>query len=58
MVTGGDGIVNMKIMRFLLVPGLFATWLAASAGNAKEPVPSVDAVLAKWEEAARKCKMN
>ena len=46
----------MKTFHRVLVPGLVVTWLVTSLGNAKEPERSVDSVLAKWDEAARKCK--
>ena len=46
----------MKISHLVLVPGLILAWLVSSLGNAKEPDPTVDSVLAKWEEASQKCK--
>jgi len=46
----------MKIVHHVLTPGLILAWLVSSLGNAKEPDPTVDSVLAKWEEASQKCK--
>ena len=46
----------MKIPHRVLVPGLILAWLISSLGKAKEPDPTVDSVLAKWEEASQKVK--
>ena len=46
----------MKISRLVLVPGLILAWLVSSLGNAREPAPTVDAILSKWEEASQKVK--
>ncbi|MGA2257827.1 MAG: hypothetical protein ABSG53_24455 [Thermoguttaceae bacterium] len=46
----------MKVFHFVLVTGLILTWLVSSLGDAKEADPTVDSVLAKWEEASQKCK--
>ena len=46
----------MEISHRVLVPGLILAWLVGSLGNAKKPAPTVDSVLAKWEEASQKCK--
>ena len=46
----------MKISHLVLVPNLILAWLAGSPGNAQEPDPAVDSVLAKWEAASQKCK--
>ena len=46
----------MKVFLLMLVAGLVPAWLATSSGDAKEPEPTVDAVLAKWEEASQKCQ--
>ncbi len=46
----------MKILHLALAPGLLLAGLVSSLGHAKEPVPTVDSVLAKWEEASQKCK--
>ena len=48
--------LGMKIFPLLLVPGFVVSWLVSSPANAKEPAPSVDSILAKWEEASTKCK--
>ncbi len=46
----------MRITQFVLVSGMIVACLVSSSGNATEPTPTVDSVLAKWEAASRACK--
>ena len=47
---------DMEISHRVLVPGLILAWLISSPEKANEPAPTVDSVLAKWEEASQKVK--
>ena len=46
----------MKVFPIVLISGSVLASLVSSPGNAKEPEPTVDSVLSKWEEASQKCK--